>query len=210
VLRNLKNILGNKFGYSVFDNRQIMKKYDTFVDKWRKMGSPPMKYFTLDIHKCYDSINTSLLLKFIEETPYIDDQYVIVKYNRLYRNKRPLFGHNSFTGYFNYRERMSANSMSDDMMQIKEELKVPSIHVFPAKQRLITKKDIINKLSKICEGSIVGYRKHYWLQKLGIPQGLNVSGVLCSLYFACLEDNFVKVKDGLLMRLTDDYLYIGP
>jgi len=111
VLRNLKNILGEKFGYSVFDNRQIMKKYDLFVDKWRKMGCPPIKYFTVDIHKCYDSINTSLLLQFIEETPYIDDQYLIVKYNRLYRNKRPLFGNNSFTGYFNYKERVTAIPM---------------------------------------------------------------------------------------------------
>lgn len=49
-----------------------------------------------------------------------------------------------------------------------------------------------------------------WLQKLGIPQGLNVSGVLCSLYFAYIESEEVKVKDGLLMRLTDDYIYIGP
>jgi telomerase reverse transcriptase len=49
-----------------------------------------------------------------------------------------------------------------------------------------------------------------WLQKLGIPQGLNVSGVLCSLYFAYLEKKGVKVEEGLLMRLTDDYLYIGP
>jgi telomerase reverse transcriptase len=48
------------------------------------------------------------------------------------------------------------------------------------------------------------------LQKLGIPQGLNVSGVLCSLYFAYLEQQYVKVKNGLLMRLTDDYFYIGP
>jgi len=71
-------------------------------------------------------------------------------------------------------------------MQIKEEHKIPAINIFPAKQRLITKEDIISKLRKICEGSIVNYRGHHWLQKLGIPQGLNVSGVLCSLYFACL------------------------
>jgi len=66
VLRNLKNILGDKFGYCIFDNRQIMKRYDAFVQKWRSMGCPPIKYFTLDIHKCYDSIDTSKLLRFIE------------------------------------------------------------------------------------------------------------------------------------------------
>ena len=30
VLRNLKNLLGDK-GYCIFDNRQISKKYDVFV-----------------------------------------------------------------------------------------------------------------------------------------------------------------------------------
>lgn len=72
-------------------------------------------------------------------------------------------------------------------MEIHEEHKIPAINLFPAKQRMITKEAIIGKLRRICEGSIVSYRKNYWLQKLGIPQGLNVSGVLCSLYFACLE-----------------------
>lgn len=37
-----------------------------------------------------------------------------------------------------------------------------------------------------------------------------MSGVLCSLYFAYLESEKLRVREGLLMRLTDDYLYIGP
>jgi len=72
-------------------------------------------------------------------------------------------------------------------MQIKEDSKVPSINIYPAKQKIITKETILKLLKQICEGSIVSYRKNHWLQKLGIPQGLNVSGVLCSLYFAYLE-----------------------
>lgn len=64
VLRNLKNLLGEN-GYCIFDNRQIARKYDAFVKKWRENGSPPLKYFTVDIHKCYDSIDTSRLLRFI-------------------------------------------------------------------------------------------------------------------------------------------------
>jgi len=31
VLRNLKDILGQKFGYCIFDNNQIMRKYEAFV-----------------------------------------------------------------------------------------------------------------------------------------------------------------------------------
>ena len=65
VLRNLKNVLGKDIGYCIFDNRQIMNRYDAFITTWRKKNCPPLKYFTLDIKKCYDSIDTSLLLKFI-------------------------------------------------------------------------------------------------------------------------------------------------
>ena len=114
VLRNLKNILGEEIGYCIFDNRQIMKKYDTFIENWRKMDCPPLKYFTLDIKKCYDSIDTSLLLKMIEQTKLIEDLYLIFKYNRLYRNKKPLVGKGTFTSFFNYKERVTAVGLTKD------------------------------------------------------------------------------------------------
>lgn len=50
-----------KMGYSVFDNRQIRKKYDDFVKRWRNKGCPQIYYFTLDISKCYDSIDPKKL-----------------------------------------------------------------------------------------------------------------------------------------------------
>ena len=80
------------------------------------MGSPVLKYFTLDIRKCYDSIDTSLLLKIIEYTPLIEDLYMIIKYNRLYRNKKPLYGTNHFSSFFNYKERVTAIGISEDPM----------------------------------------------------------------------------------------------
>ena len=66
VLRNLKNLLGTEIGYCIFDNKQISTKYDAFVKKWRNKGCPKLVYFTLDIKKCYDSINTNELVKIIE------------------------------------------------------------------------------------------------------------------------------------------------
>jgi hypothetical protein len=108
------------------------------------MGCPPLKYFTLDIQKCYDSIDTSRLLRIIEESPLIDDLYLVIKYNRLYRNKKAVFVPGTpFTGYFNYKERQAAVPLKDDPMQLREEHSVPAINVFPCKQRLITKESII-------------------------------------------------------------------
>lgn len=40
VLRNLKHILGAKFGYCIFDNRQISARYDAFIARWREMNCP--------------------------------------------------------------------------------------------------------------------------------------------------------------------------
>lgn len=71
VLRNLKNILGTEVGYCIFDNRQISRKYEEFIKKWRSKGQPKLVYFTLDIKKCYDYIDTNTLVKIIEQTPYI-------------------------------------------------------------------------------------------------------------------------------------------
>lgn len=90
VLRNLKEIVGVRFGFGVFDNRHISRKYDAFVEKWRKQGCPELSFFTLDIKKCYDSICPKRLLEIIKDTPLIEDLYLILKYQRMYRNKRPL------------------------------------------------------------------------------------------------------------------------
>lgn len=62
MLRNLKNILGTDIGYCIFDNKQISKKYDDFITRWRNKGQPKLVYFTLDIRKCYDSIDTGKLV----------------------------------------------------------------------------------------------------------------------------------------------------
>ena len=96
-----------------------MKKYDAFIENWRNKGCPKLKYFTLDIKKCYDSIDTSLLLKIIENTKLIEDLYLIFKYNRLYRNKKPLVGNGHFPSYFNYKERVTAVGLKQDPLQIR-------------------------------------------------------------------------------------------
>ncbi len=96
-----------------------MKKYDAFIERWRQSGSYKLKYFTLDIKKCYDSIDTTLLMKIIEKTQFIEDKYFVMKYNRLYRNKKPLLGNNHFPSYFNYKERATAVGLADDPMLVR-------------------------------------------------------------------------------------------
>lgn len=58
-------------------------------------------------------------------------------------------------------------------------------------------------------------KNEYFSQKRGIPQGLNISSVLCSFYFSHLEKNTLDFayKEypnslNMSMRLIDDYLLI--
>ena len=68
VLRNLKVELYEKVGFSVFDNHQISRKYESFVEKWRSANKPKLYFLTMDIKKCYDSIDKGKLLTQIENS----------------------------------------------------------------------------------------------------------------------------------------------
>jgi telomerase reverse transcriptase len=53
--------------------------------------------------------------------------------------------------------------------------------------------------------------KQFYKQKIGIPQGSVVSTVLCNIFYAHLERKkllFLGDKDGLLLRLIDDFLFV--
>lgn len=71
VLRNLKEKLSREFGFSVFDNDQISQKYYEFVKNWREIGKPKLYFLTMDIKKCYDSIDKNKLLLQIENSDFL-------------------------------------------------------------------------------------------------------------------------------------------
>ncbi|EAR90406.3 telomerase reverse transcriptase (macronuclear) [Tetrahymena thermophila SB210] len=251
VFRNLKDMLGQKIGYSVFDNKQISEKFAQFIEKWKNKGRPQLYYVTLDIKKCYDSIDQMKLLNFFNQSDLIQDTYFINKYLLFQRNKRPLLqiqqtnnlnsameieeekinkkpfkmDNINFPYYFNLKERQIAYSLYDDDDQILQkgfkEIQSddrPFIVINQDKPRCITKDIIHNHLKHISQYNVISFNKVKFRQKRGIPQGLNISGVLCSFYFGKLEEEYtqflknaeqVNGSINLLMRLTDDYLFIS-
>ena len=68
VLRNLKEELYEKMGFSVFDNDQISRRYEKFVMDWKKAEKPKLYFMTMDIKKCYDSIDKNRLLNQIKNS----------------------------------------------------------------------------------------------------------------------------------------------
>ena len=80
VLRSLKERLGVELGFSVFDNTQIFQKYQKFLFQWKALGSPKLYFVTMDIKKCYDSIDTKKLLEFLYATPLLVNFLFLIIY----------------------------------------------------------------------------------------------------------------------------------
>ena len=74
---------------------------------------------------------------------------------------------------------------------------------------------VTNNLLKVlsCERRLnIQMGKHFYRQKVGIPQGSVLSTVLCNIFYADLERKrlpFLTDSDGLLLRLIDDFLFIS-
>ena len=78
--------------------------------------------------------------------------------------------------------------------------------------------DILEKIEYVCNNTLIKYGKKYYKLQRGLPQGLAISSVLSSFYYAVLESKATKKiikaanrNDTLhcVMRLTDDYLIIS-
>ena len=163
VLRKFKEKLGTSLGFSVFDDWQISSKYEKFYGEWVKMGRPKMYFATMDIQKCYDSIVTENLLKFLRETEYLDPFYLICRYGALFRNKNQIRKNNEFCkikALFNFKERVNALKYSEIsdyhkyFNEIYDENKI-GILVDLMYRKNLQKEVIIEHLEYICKKHII-------------------------------------------------------
>ena len=66
------------FGYAVFNYDDIMKKYQEFVVEWKKANEPKLYFVTMDIEKCYDSVDSKKLKEFLFKTELLDKEYYML------------------------------------------------------------------------------------------------------------------------------------
>lgn len=129
----------------------------------------------------------------------------------------PSSSHLPLSFYFNKKERYGSVGISDlaDLSRFFNETKAydasNSIFVPSAKFKSITKIEIIENLRNALKNNVIQvnnfcfnikiYFKYdnnqFFIATKGIPQGLNVSSVLCSFYFANLESIFIIITVSL-------------
>jgi hypothetical protein len=91
VLRTLKRALADRQGFAVFDNYQIFSKYATYKSNWTNEQKPELFYGTMDIQKCYDSVDLNVLFELLKREDIFKDFYMISDFIKVIRNRRYVF-----------------------------------------------------------------------------------------------------------------------
>ena len=79
MLKNLKTkMYKHRFGFAVFNYDDIMKKYETFVKKWKMVNQPELYFVTMDIEKCYDNVDAEMSIQFLQKTELLEKEYFIL------------------------------------------------------------------------------------------------------------------------------------
>lgn len=226
MLKNLKTkMFQNDFGFAVFNYDDIMKKYEVFVKKWKEANKPKLYFVTMDIEKCYDNVDAEKVAGFLNRSDLIEKEYYILSCIVLKRKNNIILEQKTFKkqpikSYFRHKfHKIGVDggqypSLWEILSEENDFNLKRTVIVEQESRKKYLKKDLLAPISYICSNNYITFNKKQFKQLKGIPQGLCLSYVLSSFYYANLEENalhFIKKETNkgelnLLMRLTDDYL----
>jgi len=189
------------FGFAVFNYDDIMKKYEDFVQKWRKIGKPKLYFVTMDIEKCYDNVDNQKVVEFMQNTDLLEKEYFFAKCFLLKRKNNVLVERQTFVKkplkqYF--RSKWQNISINGGLYPPLFEILQDEYNDLNIRRTVIVENDLRQKKNKleltkpiyeIIRNNYVTFNKKQYKQSKGIPQGLCVSYILSSFYYATLEEN---------------------
>ena len=181
---------------------------------------------TLDIEKCYDSVDVKKLKELLHKTELLEKDYYMLNCLVLRRKNNVLDEKEAkrepFKTHFRHKyQKLSVDgglfpSLGEVVTEEDNDYNFKrSLLIECEPRRKIFKHEVLNPIDYIICNNYITFNKRQFKQRKGIPQGMCVSYILSSFYYSCLEDRalrFLKpqnVTDGSLncvMRLTDDYL----
>lgn len=213
VLNYEKTSNAENTGCSVFSPQDIYTRLVNFKKELeiRQGATNQQLYFVkVDITGAFDCIDQDKLMTIMEDV-LKHDRYIIQKFLQLvYKNghpfkkwckeARPEINHEPFD---NLVEELARNS------NLRNAILCDSV-IHPDCER-----ESLRWLlhEHICQ-NLVKIGKDFCLQSTGIPQGSTLSTLLCCFYLARMEkdlnlDSLNHTSSSLMMRYTDDYLFIS-
>lgn len=168
----------------------------------------PLYFAKVDVQSCFDSIPQNRLLALIEtvlQAPaYRTSKYVEIKSGSERQTRQRYVSiatpANSTNSAFSVRK---AGELSTH--------KGGRIFTEVGYQKVWSTRQLLELLQQHVQNNVVKIGKKHFRQTQGIPQGSVLSSLLCSLFYASFEEEYLGRLDpasSLLVRLIDDFLLI--
>uniref|UniRef100_UPI00358E34BD telomerase reverse transcriptase n=1 Tax=Myxine glutinosa TaxID=7769 RepID=UPI00358E34BD len=224
--RNLKNEIQSLFdilnykvaqtpellGSSVLGLDAVFCRWRDFATHWRNSGSQKPLYFVkVDVEGAYDSIPqrkvfevVSNMLKSGKHNAYLRRHYATI-----WATSQGAL-HRSFTN--------NVSSLKDFLPMIKEfvsdlQIRTSLRNAIVVEQGLHEKSssDLFTCFQKMYN-TVISIGQKSYLRCCGVPQGSQLSALLCSACYAEMEHKFFPDidRDGFIIRLIDDFLLVTP
>ncbi|KAF5177766.1 Telomerase reverse transcriptase [Thalictrum thalictroides] len=202
VLKGLKLTDPKKLGSSVFDYNDVYEKLCPFIIGLKKGSSKmPRVYVVIcDISKAFDSVNQDKLLKVMEDV-MLNKEYSLESVSEVLCTKKSTWVH--------HEQRLSNQNVSSVIVKFATSAPSSVMHRVRINQearRTVTKAQLYQDLQEHVKGNVLQLQKKFYLQEVGIPQGSVVSSLLCSFYYAHLEE---KVIFPFLKKVQDQHTSIS-
>lgn len=197
-------------GSSKFSLNDIHESWKKFVLARRQRGDErPLYFVKVDIKNCYDSIIQDRLYAIVQRMLKVSKEYITRRYvsvgaagcklKRTYHREA-----NSLANYCPSFEQLVARV-------VKEKDVKNAIFVDQVLHHQENTVSLMKKLHSHLFGNIVNVAGKLYLQTSGIGQGSVISTILCNLYYAEMESEYLTTDtDDLLMRQMDDFLFVTP
>ncbi|XP_070603147.1 telomerase reverse transcriptase isoform X2 [Erythrolamprus reginae] len=201
-------------GSTVFGRDDIYRMWKKFVSRvLESYAQMPNFYFVkADVRGAYDTLPHDKLvdvilqiLAFDRNTTYSIRRYVAIirsgngcikKYRRYATTHNDyLYGMKQFVAHL-----QQSTSLRNAI--------VVEQHVSLEERRYSLREFLLH----LIHNNILKIKDRYYVQRCGIPQGSVLSNLFCNLCYGDMENRLLRdvQKDGILMRLTDDFLLVTP
>jgi hypothetical protein len=174
-----------------------------------------LHFVSVDIEKCYDTMNQEHLLDIIDRQVLQDKQYLIHRHSIMHPYtslgraiRKPVRVVESLEDFTNFHE-LATNLSST----YSDAIFTPGMGYIVAK-----KQDMFALLQQHLRRNVVAiqgrFGKRFLLQCSGIPQGSVLSSFLCNYYYGDIEKNMLNevidehTVDYCMIRIIDDFILI--
>ncbi|WVR08145.1 hypothetical protein IAU60_005191 [Kwoniella sp. DSM 27419] len=221
ILKNVHQVLTlekerhkGKLGASLFGTNEIFAPLQALkTDLLRKYDKIPHLYFVkMDIKAAFDTIKQDKMLDIVSTMMDKNHDYCIMLYclllppaskasqntaRRLFKPRAMVDDHRSTT-------------FGDHASDISEPLR-NAVVVDLVRRKQVSRAECLDLLRTHIRRNVWQLGKTLYRQKTGIPQGSKISSLLCSFFYAHMENEYLKftTKPGsCLMRYIDDFLFV--